>query len=144
MLRLHNSRPLPISRGPSLVLFTTCLGVLMAALDISVINLALPHIDGELHGGVSAMQWVVDAYNLCYASLILTGGTLGDLYGRRRMFVLGTALFLSGSLVCAWAPGALALGAIQGSGWGWGSQSSFHWTSFAARPSPPRAWSRAA
>ncbi len=95
--------------GPSLVLFTTCLGVLMAALDVSVVNLALPHIDGELHAGVSAMQWVVDAYNLCYASLILTGGTLGDLYGRRRMFVLGAGLFLLGSLVCAWAPGSAAL-----------------------------------
>ncbi len=96
-------------RGPSMVLFTTCLGVLMAALDVSVINLALPHIEADLRAGVSAMQWVVDAYNLCYASLILTGGTLGDLYGRRRIFVLGAALFLLGSLASAWAPDASAL-----------------------------------
>jgi MFS transporter, DHA2 family, methylenomycin A resistance protein len=99
------SRGLPrTAAGSSIVLFTTCLGVLMAALDVSVVNLALPHIDRELHAGVSALQWVVDAYNLAYASLILTGGTLADLYGRRRVFVLGTALFLLGSLVCAWAP----------------------------------------
>jgi MFS transporter, DHA2 family, methylenomycin A resistance protein len=109
MTRLGNPRRPWIDAGPSVVLFTTCLGVLMAALDVSVINLALPHIDRELHAGVSAMQWVVDAYNLCYASLILSGGTVADLYGRRRVFVLGTALFLAGSLGCAWASDAATL-----------------------------------
>ena len=55
------------------------------------------------------MQWVVDAYNLAYASLLLTGGTLGDLYGRRRIFLSGIALFTGGTLICALAPNAAAL-----------------------------------
>lgn len=89
---------------PRLVLLATSLGVLLAQIDTSVVNLALKSIGADLHAGVSALQWVVDAYNLVYASLLLTGGTLGDLYGRRRIFVLGIALFAAGTFVCALAP----------------------------------------
>lgn len=94
---------------PGLVLLVTSLGVLLAQIDTSVVNLALKSIAGDLHAGVSAMQWVIDAYNLVYASLLLTGGTLGDLYGRRRIFMLGIALFAVGTLVCALAPSAAVL-----------------------------------
>ena len=69
--------------GPALVLLTMSLGVLIAQLDSSVVNLAAKRIAGDLGLGVSALQWVIDAYNLVYASLLLTGGTLADLYGRR-------------------------------------------------------------
>jgi len=89
---------------PRLVLLATSLGVLLAQIDTSVVNLALKSIGADLHAGVSALQWVIDAYNLVYASLLLTGGTLGDLYGRRRIFVLGIALFTLGTLICALAP----------------------------------------
>ncbi|HWE77042.1 MAG TPA: MFS transporter [Pseudolabrys sp.] len=89
---------------PRLVLLATSLGVLLAQVDTSVVNLALKSIGGDLHSGVSAMQWVIDAYNLVYASLLLTGGTIGDIYGRRRVFVLGIALFSAGTLICALAP----------------------------------------
>ena len=89
---------------PRLVLLATSLGVLLAQIDTSVVNLALKSIGADLHAGVSALQWVIDAYNLVYASLLLTGGTLGDLYGRRRVFVLGIALFTAGTLACALAP----------------------------------------
>jgi DHA2 family methylenomycin A resistance protein-like MFS transporter len=91
--------------SPAVVLLTMCLGVLVAQLDSSVVNLAVKHIGGELGGGVSALQWVLDAYNLVYASLLLTAGALGDLYGRRRLFAAGMALFLLGSIVCGLAPG---------------------------------------
>ena len=89
---------------PSLVLLATSLGVLLAQIDTSVVNLALKSIAVDLQASVSQMQWVVDAYNLAYASLLLTGGTLGDLYGRRRIFLFGIVLFTGGTLVCAFAP----------------------------------------
>jgi EmrB/QacA subfamily drug resistance transporter len=94
---------------PRLVLIATSLGVLFAQIDTSVVNLALKSIAGDLRAGVSAMQWVIDSYNLVYASLLLTGGTLGDLFGRRRIFILGIALFIAGTLICALAPDAETL-----------------------------------
>ena len=94
---------------PRLVLIATSLGVLFAQIDTSVVNLALKSIASDLHAGVSAMQWVIDSYNLVYASLLLTGGTLGDIYGRRRIFILGIALFIAGTLICALAPNAEVL-----------------------------------
>lgn len=89
---------------PRLVLLATSLGVLLAQIDTSAVNLALKSIGVDLHAGVSELQWVIDAYNLVYACLLMTGGTLGDLYGRRRIFVLGIGLFSAGTLVCALAP----------------------------------------
>src|SRR4051812_32782797 len=75
--------------GTALILLTMSLGVLIAQIDTSVVNLAVKHIGVDLNAGVTALQWVVDAYNLVYASLLLTAGTLADLYGRRRVFALG-------------------------------------------------------
>jgi EmrB/QacA subfamily drug resistance transporter len=92
-----------------LVLAAVSLGVLIAQIDTSVVSLAVKRIGADLNSGVSEMQWVIDAYNLVYASLLLTGGTLGDLYGRRRIFVLGIALFSVGTLVCALAPSGAVL-----------------------------------
>jgi MFS transporter, DHA2 family, methylenomycin A resistance protein len=86
-----------------LVLIATSLGILFAQIDTSVVNLAIKSIATDLHAGVSEMQWVIDSYNLAYASLLLTAGTLGDLYGRRRIFVLGIVLFIIGTLICAFA-----------------------------------------
>ena len=88
----------------ALVLLTMCLGVLVAQIDTSVVNLALRHIGADLAADVSRLQWVVDAYNLSYASLLMSGGVLADLDGRRRIFVVGIALFTLGSLVCGFAP----------------------------------------
>lgn len=92
-----------------LVLTAASLGVLFAQIDTSVVNLAVKSISADLGAGVSAMQWVVDSYNLVYASFLLTAGTLGDLYGRRRIFVLGIILFVAGTLVCALAPNSAVL-----------------------------------
>ncbi len=85
-------------------LFIMCLGVLVAQVDTSVVNLALSPIGEDLRVPLSVLQWVVDAYNLVYASLLLTAGTLADLYGRRRVFASGVAIFTFGSLICGLAP----------------------------------------
>jgi DHA2 family methylenomycin A resistance protein-like MFS transporter len=95
--------------GRSLILLTMCLGVLVAQIDTSVVNLALKHISADLTANVSALQWVVDSYNLTYATLLLTGGVLADLYGRRRIFAVGLVLFTVGSLICGLAPNVAAL-----------------------------------
>ena len=94
---------------PARVLLATSLAVLLAQIDTSVVSLAVNRIGADLGATVSGMQWVIDVYNLVYAAFLLTGGALGDLYGRRRVFATGIALFALGSLVCAAAPGAGAL-----------------------------------
>lgn len=91
------------------ILITMCLGVFLAQLDSTVAYLGTKAIADDLHAGISQMQWVLDAYNLAYASLLLTGGALGDLYGRLRIFLIGIALIVAGSLVCALAPNGATL-----------------------------------
>ena len=98
-----------IEQGTTLVLLAMSLGVLIAQIDTSVVNLAVKEIGASLGAGVTALQWVVDSYNLVYASLLLTAGTLADRYGRRRIFAIGIALFTLGSLVCGFAPNAVVL-----------------------------------
>ena len=76
-------------REKLLTLFAMCFALFMAMLDNTVVNVALPKIQAHLGAGVSGLQWVVDAYTLLFASLLLTGGTLGDIYGRKRLFQAG-------------------------------------------------------
>jgi EmrB/QacA subfamily drug resistance transporter len=95
--------------NPRLVLLATSLGVLIAQIDTSVVSLAVKRIGADFGATVSAMQWTIDLYNLVYASLLLTGGALGDLYGRRRVFVWGIGLFALGSVICAAAPNTATL-----------------------------------
>jgi len=113
----HAARLFPLR--PALVLVACSLGVLVAQIDTSVVTLAVKRIGADLGSTVSEMQWMIDSYNLVYAALLLTGGALGDLYGQRRVFGCGIALFAIGSILCAAAPGsgALLLGrAISGLG----------------------------
>jgi EmrB/QacA subfamily drug resistance transporter len=105
---LPATRPCTAHASP-LILLTMSLGVLIAQIDTSVINLAVKHIGVDFHAGMNTLQWVIDAYNLVYASLLLTAGTLADIYGRRRIFALGMALFTLGSLICGFAPNAIIL-----------------------------------
>jgi EmrB/QacA subfamily drug resistance transporter len=101
------------------VIAATVLGSGIAFLDGTVVNVALPSISRDLHGGLSGQQWTVDSYLLTLGSLLLLGGSLGDLYGRRRMFVTGLVAFTVASAVCGLAPsmGALvAARAAQGVG----------------------------
>ncbi len=87
-----------------LVLVGMCLAVLIAQIDTSVVNLATHAIGDSFRAGVAPLQWVLDAYNLVYAVLLLSGGLVADLYGRRRAFAVGTIVMAAGSLVCAFAP----------------------------------------
>ena len=86
-----------------------CFGLFMVMLDNTVVNLALPTIQRTLGSGLSGLQWIVDAFTLLLASLMLTGGTLGDLYGRKRAFMSGVAIFTAGSLICALSPSVSVL-----------------------------------
>lgn len=88
----------------TVTLATMCIATFVAILDTTVVNLGLHAIQSGLHASVTVLQWVLDVYNLVYAGFILTGGVLGDIFGRRRIFVIGIVLFTFGSLVCALAP----------------------------------------
>jgi len=101
------------------VVAVTVLGSAIAAIDSTVVGIALPAIGQDFHLSVSALQWVVTAYLLALAGLLLVGGALGDRFGRRRVFVLGVITFAFTSLVCALAPNADVLitgRALQGVG----------------------------
>ena len=82
------------AREKVIVLLTMCFALAMAMLDNTVVNIALPTIQGELNATVSDLQWIIDGYVLAFASLLLTGGILGDRYGRKRMFLTGLAIFM--------------------------------------------------
>ena len=86
-----------------LALITLCLAVLVAQIDMAVVNLGTRPIGEYFSASVIALQWVLDSYNLVYAVLLLTGGLLADLYGRRRIFMMGAAVFTGASLLCAMA-----------------------------------------
>jgi DHA2 family methylenomycin A resistance protein-like MFS transporter len=106
-------------RGRDLVLLIMTAGYFLVLLDVTIINVTLPSIRGALGAGVSELQWVVDGYAVALASLLLVGGSIGDLYGHKRIVLTGLALFGVASLACGLAPtpGAL-IGArvIQGVG----------------------------
>jgi EmrB/QacA subfamily drug resistance transporter len=95
-------------------LFTVCLATFMYLLDITVVNVALPDIQRELHASLSDLQWVVDAYALMLAALLLTAGSLADLLGRRLVFVTGLVLFTCASLLCGLATSPLFLNLARG------------------------------
>ncbi len=84
-------------------LLTVCLATFMLLLDITVVNVALPDIQRELNASFSDLQWVVDAYSLMLASVLLTAGSLADLFGRKRVFIIGLVLFTVASLLCGLA-----------------------------------------
>jgi MFS family permease len=107
------------SRSGRWLVAAAALGTGAAFLDGSVVNLALPSIGRSLGGGLSVQQWVVDGYLLTLGALLLLGGSLGDRYGRRRIFLAGLAVFTVASLACGFAPnGAVLIGArlLQGVG----------------------------
>ncbi|MER5867118.1 MFS transporter [Kitasatospora sp. NPDC002040] len=101
------------------VLAATALGSGMAMLDGTVVNVALPSIGADLGASMAALQWTVNAYLLTLAGLILLGGSLGDRYGRRLVFLIGVAWFALASALCAFAPNVellIAARALQGIG----------------------------
>jgi EmrB/QacA subfamily drug resistance transporter len=91
------------------VLVITVLGSGIAALDATVVNIALPTIGRDFHTGVSDLQWVMNGYTLTLAAFLLLGGSLGDRFGRRKIYLIGIVWFALASAACGFAPGALFL-----------------------------------
>jgi EmrB/QacA subfamily drug resistance transporter len=107
------------AREKVVVLLTMCFALAMAMLDNTVVNVALPSISEDLHAGVSGLQWIVDGYVLAFASLLLTGGILGDRYGRKKTFIIGLSVFTLASLACGLSQSTqqlIAFRAVQGIG----------------------------
>jgi EmrB/QacA subfamily drug resistance transporter len=103
---VHATDASPCSRAAARwVLTATILGSSMAFIDGTVVNVALPVLQKDLKASVSNVQWVVEAYALFLASLVLVGGSFADRFGRRRIFAIGVALFAAASIACALAPG---------------------------------------
>jgi len=111
---------LSLRSGPGRwVVAATVLGSGMASIDATVVGIALPTIGRQFHADVTELQWVTNAYTLTLAGLLLLGGSLGDRFGRRRLFMLGTVWFAVASMLCGLAPSAQALiaaRALQGVG----------------------------
>jgi EmrB/QacA subfamily drug resistance transporter len=103
-----------VANSKRFTLIATILGSSIAFIDGTVVNVALPPIQRDLGGGLTAQQWIVDAYLLTLGSLILVGGSLGDIFGEVRMFTLGVAAFGVASVLCALAPTANALIVFRG------------------------------
>jgi EmrB/QacA subfamily drug resistance transporter len=96
-------------RSSTPVLIAAYLGLFVGLIDSNAVNLALPAIQHDLGGGVSGAQWTADAYNVTFAAALLTAGSLGDRFGRRRVLRTGLLAFVVASLACAMAPGLGAL-----------------------------------
>src|SRR6476469_2186942 len=103
----------------ALTLIAAYLGLFVGLIDANAINLALPAVRNDLGGGISGAQWTIDAYNITFAAVLLTAGSLGDRFGRRTLLRIGLVTFIVASLVCAAAPSLpslLAARAVQGVG----------------------------
>jgi len=107
------------ARGRWLMLIVLLAGQFMALLDVTVVNVAMPTIGRSLHASGAELQLVVAGYTVSYAMMLITGARMGDLYGRRRMFLSGVLVFTVASLTCGIAPGIgilIAARFVQGAG----------------------------
>src|SRR6202453_4956984 len=95
----------PTRRRQRLILAICCMSLFIVGLDSTIVNVALPSIQRDLHASVSGLQWTVDAYTLTLASFLILSGSTGDRVGRRKVFQTGLVLFPLGSLLCSLAPG---------------------------------------
>src|SRR3984957_13916196 len=106
-------------RSRWIALYVLCVGVLMIVLDVTVVNVALPSIQEELHFSTSSLAWVVNAYLIAFGGLLLLAGRFGDLVGRRSVLLAGLGIFIRASLLCGLAQSqGLLVGArfLQGIG----------------------------
>src|SRR6476646_6033310 len=92
-----------------IALFVVCLGQLMIILDTTIVNVALPSIQADLNFSQSSLTWVIDGYLITFGSLLLLAGRLGDLFGRKLIFLIGVAAFVAASMLCGIAPSGGAL-----------------------------------
>src|SRR4051794_39479004 len=114
--QVTTTQPLPAAPAASApsparwwTLVAVCLGTFMLLVDITIINVALPDIQKQIDATFSDLQWVIDAYALTLASLLLTTGSLADLFGRRKLYMVGLGIFTLASLLCGVATSPLML-----------------------------------
>src|ERR1700731_4178486 len=88
-------------KHPNLILAICCMSVLIFSMDATIVNVALPAIQKDLHARVAGLQWILDAYTLVVASFLMLAGSMSDRFGRRRVFQIGLAVFTIGSLLCS-------------------------------------------
>ena len=106
-------------RRRMLILAICCMSLFMVGMDTTIVNIALPTIQQDLHAGISGLQWTIDAYALVLGSLLMFSGSMADRLGRKRVFLVGLALFGTSSLLCSLAPDInwlIAFRALQGIG----------------------------
>jgi EmrB/QacA subfamily drug resistance transporter len=117
--QVHTVKETAETPHQTLILITTILASSLSFIDGSVVNVGLPALGRDLHGDSADLQWVINGYLLPLSALLLLGGALGDRFGRKRLLVIGVALFAAASVACALAPNLLCLllaRAIQGGG----------------------------
>src|ERR1700735_1441879 len=90
-------------KRPNRILASCCMSVLIFSMDATIVNVALPAIQKELHARLAGLQWILDAYTLVVASFLMLAGSISDRFGRRRVFQIGLSVFTAGSLLCSWA-----------------------------------------
>jgi EmrB/QacA subfamily drug resistance transporter len=108
------TQPTTISRKSWLTLAVISISLFMILLDVTIVNIALPHIMNSLNVNLSSIEWVVNAYVLVFAVLLLTLGKLGDIFGRKRLFIIGLSIFTISSLGCSLAPNYVFLITARG------------------------------
>ena len=117
--RRDHFQPADTTRNSKIALLSVCLGFFVIQLDVTIMNVALPAIQREIGGSLAGLQWVIDAYTLALASIMLTAGSTADRIGARKVYVLGLTAFAAGSAACAAAPSLdvlIAARAVQGLG----------------------------
>src|SRR5919198_2659575 len=123
--RRMTAREIPSQRAGAgrkpLVLAVVLAGSFMAVLDVAIVNVAIPSLREDLDVGFGAVELVISAYTLTYACLLVTGGRLGDLYGRRNLFIAGLVVFTAASGLCGAAPSIAVLVAARGAEGGGGA-----------------------
>src|SRR5215213_10855316 len=97
------AEPVERRHSPWLVLSVLCLGFFMILLDTTIVNIAIPAISDSLHASLSDILWILNAYILIYAVLLITAGRLGDLYGPKKLFIVGLVVFTAASVACGFA-----------------------------------------
>src|SRR2546423_5190320 len=115
----ENDRAAPQRGRQAAALLSVGLGFFVIQLDVTIVNVALPAIQREIGGTLSGLQWVIDAYTLALASIMLTAGAAADRAGARKVFTAGLTVFAAGSAACAAAPSPgvlIAARAVQGLG----------------------------
>ncbi|PXX19989.1 DHA2 family methylenomycin A resistance protein-like MFS transporter [Paraburkholderia tropica] len=115
----HSAPPARFTPALARIVATVSVGFVVTQLDVTIVNIALARIATDLHANVARLQWIVDAYTLAFAALMLSGGVLGDRYGARRLYAIGLVVFALASLACGLAADPvmlIAARALQGAG----------------------------